>query len=256
MEKEELLLRETQNKFISNLRELVIELAKYECKSYNKNMNSQIYEAYYKWLYAMFPYEECDKFTGKKPKMEGIDKLLSNTDVYQGLPLKWKFRFSKSFLDRFAHQAIYKKEEIMRMIFKISLGNFRIAICNKVGPLPFMATFIIKYYKESFLFCILPERVPLISNKGKVSSYKYYQYLRFIDFGNSEKALIIKRDEYLKEIKNHPDKFIGFNNAEYFSIAPFINIKTISDLKNELLDSAVNDVILEGNIYINYRWIC
>jgi len=217
-------------KFYAQLEVMNTEVAKATKQKQKESDKLSLFGLYLSWMEVVNQYEDRIKFTGRdKPhiydsKIPKDYNIFIKLNPYEARTFSWEFRFSDKVI-HYLRSIIqeYLIENFMKTVFKLARGDFRQATLYKSGPFTFMACFC-KYisYKETLTFCILPERVPSVKN-DKVIAYTYNQYIRFVDVVSRGKQPKYSFDNFFKTIVDHPDKFLSFQNGEYFSLLGCLN---------------------------------
>jgi hypothetical protein len=246
--------------FYDELDKMNNDFSKLKKSKARKNDRLHLFRLYLVWMKALNYYEDINKFTGcskssfKDSEMTTNYQFFINYNPYVKLNLTWIFRFTNKVIHRL--KSLISEtyiDSFMKVVFTLAQGDFTQARLHMIGPVLFMACFQQNIlWNEILAYCILPERVPSVI-KGNVHSYTYSQHIRFIDVVHHIGNLNNVFDNFFKSIANHPDKFLSFEYAEYFSSSDFLhhdNVRNYNkgDLNNVVLNS-VSARIDNGRIH-------
>ena len=217
-------------KFEQNLLSMYHKYKQYSTsrKDYKVPTTSDGHHLYLQWMEQNIAYEDVEKFAGvSRPsdksnlKAPSLYQFFNALYPYEGIDLKWNFRFEGALIRRLKSGREDFRNRVFYNVFNIARGYFSGAKLNKIGPLDFMSSYSCAIEHNAILvFCILPERVPIISDK-KVVSYRYNQYIRFMDIAANTSRIQRVLDKYFKKIADHPDMFKCFQFGEFVDQLPF-----------------------------------
>eukprot|EP00826_Nyctotherus_ovalis_P056203 TRINITY_DN753_c0_g2_i1.p1 TRINITY_DN753_c0_g2~~TRINITY_DN753_c0_g2_i1.p1 ORF type:complete len:361 (-),score=53.37 TRINITY_DN753_c0_g2_i1:239-1321(-) len=234
------------------------EYAKVKIKA-RKDGKMDSFKTYLRWMERINCFEDLKKFTGKEKNQFKDSDMMNhyeffiNQSLYDRMNLIWSFRFGEKFIRRLQSLAQDYVHKILTAVFALAQGNFDHAKVFKFGPVTFMACFHERInWRDVLAFCILPERVPIIAD-GKVTSYHYYQYIRFIDVVTSESRLSNCFDAFFKTIADHPDKFSSFQNGEYFYMFSFLEPEFFSNFRRKDINNVVYGFKKGNKTVLNYE---
>ena len=157
-------------------------------------------DVYCHWLnFDVISYEE-DQFMGIEPnlfkdanamwKAPDAPSFWKGFDVYRETGIKWRLRFVEKARVKLLHMDKENRKKLIIRCMTLAMGYIHPGVnCNiqQTGPCANMCSFSVKTSANQFMaFMILMDRIPIIREK-RIVQYRFENYLKIIDFVNTEK---------------------------------------------------------------------
>ena len=197
----------------------------------------------YKWMEHKNEYEDKEKFAGETNERRSSPttpyEFFISKDPLSSLELVWNFRYDEMLLKRLKGTRNEEKESIFYHTLFIASSYFKNVKIYRVGPINYMATFswIVALHKI-LVFCIVPERVPQIS-QGKLKGYKYSQYIRFLDIVVHETKISKVLKKFIDKISHVSDKFGFFEHGNNRQLLEHNSLAELKEAQEGTLSQVV-----------------